>query len=154
MWWKGWNGFDKCTWSKYELELENNFSSLDVLFIRIGKKIKTTIYRKPTNSDIFFYWISLALDTWKQVTLRRLLKYSFNASLISSNEMYPKVEISYVKFVFETSDNFLKWVIFQFLKKAQVDLLNRRSISEITNIWYLKSRLLLVSYTCHEKKIS
>ena len=63
MWWKGWNGFDKCTWSKYELELENNFSSLDVLFIRIGKIIKTTIYRKPTNSEIFFYWISLALDT-------------------------------------------------------------------------------------------
>ena len=40
MWWKGWNGFDKCTWSKYELELENNFSSLDVLFIRIGKKLR------------------------------------------------------------------------------------------------------------------
>ena len=68
--------------------------------------------------------------------------------------MYPKVEISYVKLVFETSDNFLKWVIFQFLKNAQVDLLNRRSISEITNIYYLKSRLLLVSYTCHEKKTS
>ena len=68
--------------------------------------------------------------------------------------MYPKVEISYVKFVFETSDNFLKQVIFQFLKKAQVDLLNCRSISEITNICYLKLRLLLVSYTCHEKKIS
>ena len=68
--------------------------------------------------------------------------------------MYPKVEISYVRFVFETSDNFLKWVIFQFLKNAQVGLLNRRSISEITNICYLKSRLLLVSYACHEKKIS
>ena len=68
--------------------------------------------------------------------------------------MHPKVEISYVKFVFEASDNFLKWVIFQFLKNAQVGLLNRRSISEITNIYYLKSRLLLVSYTCHEEKIS
>ena len=68
--------------------------------------------------------------------------------------MHPKVEISYVKFVLETSDNFLKWVIFQFLKNAQVGLLNRRSISESTNIYYLKSRLLLVSYTCHEEKIS
>ena len=68
--------------------------------------------------------------------------------------MYPKVEISYVKSVFETSNNFLKWVIFQLLKKAQVDFLNRRSIFESTNISYLKSRLLLVSYTCYEKKIS
>ena len=68
--------------------------------------------------------------------------------------MYPKVEISYVKSVFETSNNFLKWLVFQLLKKAQVDLLNRRSISESTNISYLKSRLLLVSYTCCEKKIS
>ena len=68
--------------------------------------------------------------------------------------MYPKVEISYVKFVFETNNNFLKWVIFQLLKKAQVDLLNRRSISESTNISYLKSHLLLVPYTCYEKKIS
>ena len=68
--------------------------------------------------------------------------------------MYPKVGISYVKSVFETSNNFLEWVIFDLLKKAQVDLLNRRSISESTNISYLKSRLLLVSYTCYEKKIS
>ena len=68
--------------------------------------------------------------------------------------MYPKVEISYVKSVSETSNNFLKWVIFQLLKKSQVDLLNRRSISESTNISDLKSRLLLVSYICYEKKIS
>ena len=38
----------------YELEIENQLSFLDVLLVRTRKNIKTKVYRKPTNSEIFF----------------------------------------------------------------------------------------------------
>ena len=46
------NGFHQNIQFTYELENNNKLSFLDVLLIRNKDAIETTIYRKPTNSDI------------------------------------------------------------------------------------------------------
>ena len=37
----------------YKVETNNMLPSLDVLVIRNNNNIETTVYRKPTNDDIF-----------------------------------------------------------------------------------------------------
>ena len=43
---------------------------LDVLLIRNGNIMETTVYRKPTNSEFYLNWKSFAPETWKQGTKR------------------------------------------------------------------------------------
>ena len=50
----------------YEIENWNKLSFLDLLLIRRGTKIKTTLYRKSTNNDIYLNWGSFAQVTWKR----------------------------------------------------------------------------------------
>ena len=49
------NGFHQNIQFTYELEKNNKLAFLDVLLIRDKDTIKTTVYRKPTNSDIYIY---------------------------------------------------------------------------------------------------
>ena len=68
------NSFHKNIQFTYELEQENDLCFLDVLLIRNGNNNEMTVYRFPTNSDIYLNWKSIARDTWKQGTLRALIK--------------------------------------------------------------------------------
>ena len=50
------NSFHKNIQFTYELENQNKLPFLDVLLIRRGNKIETTIYRKSINNDIYLNW--------------------------------------------------------------------------------------------------
>ena len=54
------NSFHKNIQFTYELENQNKLPFLDVLLIRRGNKIETTVYRKSTNNDIYLNWGSFA----------------------------------------------------------------------------------------------
>ena len=50
------NGFHQNIQSTYELEKNIKLTFLDVLLIPNKDTIETTVYRKPTNSDIYLNW--------------------------------------------------------------------------------------------------
>ena len=53
------NSFHKNIQLTYELENQNKLPFLDILLIRRGTKIETTVYRKSTNNDIYLNWLHL-----------------------------------------------------------------------------------------------
>ena len=66
------NNFDPNIKFTYEVEKECKLPFLDVLLIRKGNNIITTIYRKATTNDIYLNWNLFALTTWKRGTLKTL----------------------------------------------------------------------------------
>lgn len=50
------NGFHQIIQFAYELEKNNKLAFLDVLLIRDNDMIENTVYRRPTNSDIYLNW--------------------------------------------------------------------------------------------------
>ena len=84
---------------KFTYELENNdeISFLDVKIRKVGRKIETSVYRKPTNTDVYLHWNSFAPTTWKKGTLRTLILRAHN--ICSTKALYDK-EITHLKHVF------------------------------------------------------
>ena len=61
----------------YELEKYQRISFLDVSIRRLTNgKLKTTVFRKETNTDIYMNWNSHAPMQWKIGTLKNLVKVS------------------------------------------------------------------------------
>ena len=54
------NGFHLSIQFTYELEKNKKLEFLDVILIRNKDTIETTVYRKPTNSDIYLNWKSFS----------------------------------------------------------------------------------------------
>ena len=61
----------------YEVEHKGKISFLDVLLIRCDGKLKTTVFRKETNNDIYLHWRFFAPITWKKGTLRTLVRRAY-----------------------------------------------------------------------------
>ena len=59
------NGFHQNIKFTYELEKNNNTSFLDILLIRNKDMIETTVYRNPTNSDIYLNLKLFSPCSWK-----------------------------------------------------------------------------------------
>ena len=85
--------------------------------------IETTVYRKPTDSNIFLKRRTFAPDARKGGTLRTLCVY----------EIYGEQELNHQKFVFETHNNVPKWVIFQLVNETQMNSHNSTSTAESTD---------------------
>ena len=101
------NSFHKNIQFAYELENENKLPFVDILLIRRGTKIETTVYRKSTNNDIYLNWGSFAPVTWKRGTL-------FNrAYIVCSTDYHLKKELDHLRYVFQKHNNYPKWVIKQ-----------------------------------------
>ena len=92
--------------------------------------IKTTVYRKPTDSNIFLKRRTFAPDARKGGTLRTLVKCAYFACVY---EIYGEQELNHQKFVFETHNNVPKWVIFQLVNETQMNSHNSTSTAESTD---------------------
>ena len=78
----------------YELESCNKLAFLDVSARRANdNKVETSVYRKATCTNIYINWHSHAPTNRKIGTLRNLIK---GAKSISSSELLPRNEISYL----------------------------------------------------------
>ena len=139
-----WNSFSKNIQFMYELDQESKSSILDVLLNRNGNNIEMTVYRKPTNSNIYLNRKSFAHDTWKRGTLRTLIKHAY---LICSNKKYHEEELNHIKFDFENRNNFPKWVMFQLLNEARMNSLNNLPNTEKAGTNDMKSHRLVVPHT-------
>ena len=81
----------------YELESNDEISFLDVKIRKVGRKIETSVYRKPTNTDVYLHWNSFAPTTWKKGTLRTLILRAHN--ICSTKALFDR-EIAHLKHVF------------------------------------------------------
>ena len=83
------NSFHKQIQFTYEVE-HNKLPFLDVLIIKNANTIDTTVYRKPTNTDVYLNWNTHAPTTSKVGTLRTILSRTYT---ICSSETYLNDEI-------------------------------------------------------------
>ena len=92
----------------YEIENESTLPFLDVLLIRNDTCLSSTVYRKPTNSDIYLHWQSFTPLRWKQGTLRTLV---LRAHTICSNKEFLNKELTHLRKVFNEYNGYPHWLI-------------------------------------------
>ena len=113
------NRFHESIRFTHELEKDNKISFLDVLIKRIendtpsaieienyapsASGIETSVYRKPTNTDIYINWRAHAPTIWKIATLKSLIKRAF---LISSTKAALEEELVHIQSVFCDYDDY------------------------------------------------
>ena len=140
------NGFRRNIQFTYELEKIKKLAFLDVLLIRNKDKIETTVYRKPTNSDIYLNWKSFSACFWKRGTLKTMIRRVY---LICSTPDYLQKELDHIAYVFEKFNNYPKWVIKQLLEKIKYNHHGTShevlQINEVNN--NKKFHLLLLPYS-------
>ena len=100
----------------YEDESNNMLPFLDVLVICKNNNIETTVYRKPTNNNIYLNWNSFSPKSWKKSTLTTAIKRAYIICL--TTDLLRK-ELHHISFVFQKYNNFCKWVIDQVLHQEK-----------------------------------
>jgi len=100
----------------YEFEQNGNIPFLDVLLIRNGNQMDTTVYRKKTDNDVYLNWKSFAPLKWKRGTLRTLLLRAYTNC---SCQEYLELEINHIKHVFKDINGYPYWIIEQELEKIR-----------------------------------
>ena len=100
------NGFHENIKFTHEMEDNGTISFLDVLIKCTGNQFQTTVFRKPTNNDIYLHWNSFAPKKWKQGTLRTLILRAFT---ICSNDEHFKNEIYYLRKAFTKTNGYPNW---------------------------------------------
>ena len=111
------NNFLKRIQFTFEVEHNNKLPFLDVLLIKNSNNIDTTVYRKPTNTDIYLNWNSHVPTTWKRGTLRTILSRAYT---ICSSERYLHEEMKYIESTFEKINNYRKYVINQLKREVKL----------------------------------
>ena len=101
------NSFHQNIQFTYESENNNQLAFLDVLLIRNNTTIKTTVYRKSTNIDIYLNWKSFSPCSWKRGTLKTITRRAY---LVCSTPDYLQEELDHMAYVFEKFNNYPKWV--------------------------------------------
>ena len=88
----------------YEDESNNMLPFLDVLVISKNNNIETTVYRKPTNNNIYLNWNSFSPKSWKKSTLTTAIKRAYVICLTTDL----RKELHHISFVFQKYNNFCK----------------------------------------------
>ena len=134
--------------TNYEIFLRNcKLPILDLILIKKGNNIVTTVYHKATTNDIYLNWKSFAPDSWKRGTLKTLVD---RLCLICSNITLRKKEIDHLKKVFYKKNDHPKWVISQFLneveEKHKTSVNNVSEEPQVSRVTDLKRHLLVLPY--------
>ena len=141
------NSFDSNINFTYDVEKDCKLQFLDVLLIKKGNNIITTIYRKATTNDIHLNWKSSAPTTWKRVTLKTLAECTY---LICSSIALRKKEIGHLKKVFHEKNDYPEWVINQVLneveEKHKTSVNNVSEESKLSPVTDLKCHILALPY--------
>ena len=114
--------FDKNIRFIFEEDDKGTLPFPDFLIQRKGNLIVTTIFRKPTNNDIYLNGNAFAPDTWKRGTLKTLAERTYRAC--STNELLQK-ELKYLVKVFHGTNNYPHYVIKQIPKQVQMNKNNK-----------------------------
>ena len=143
------NSFDKKIPFTFKEEHKGTLPFLDLLFQRNGNSTVTTIFRKPTNNDIYLNWNAFPPDISKRGTLKTLAKGAY--IVCSTNELLQK-EFKYLVKVFHETNNYPHYVIKQILKQVHDEQKEQKvnvptaAIADEANANRKKEQLLLVPY--------
>ena len=119
----------------YEIERYQCISFLDVSIRRLTKgKLKTTVFRKETNTDIHMNWNSHAPTQWKIGTLKNLVKRSI---IICSDQHLLQIELDNLRKVFVEMHDYpskaVENIIKNELEKENVDITNESQTQTTDN---------------------
>ena len=102
----------------HEIEANNKIPFLDITIIRNNTTLSTTVYRKPTNSDIYIHWKAFAPSTWKRGTLRTLTR---RAHIVCSSHPLLQDELHYLRRTFNNINGYPHHVITQVFNSVKSD---------------------------------
>ena len=111
----------------YELEKFNKISFLNVLVSKmIDGKLTTTVYRKPTNTDLYINWYSHSPNNWKVGTFTNLVRRAVD---ICSNDTLLETELKYLEKVFLDINQYPYKVVKEVISKER----NRRNVNVVNS---------------------
>ena len=84
----------------FEEEKDNKVSLSEVLILRNGSSIETTVYYKLTHNDVYLYWDLFSSNYWKVGTFKTLLLRAF---VVCSDEQLLNKEIKYAFKIYFTT---------------------------------------------------
>ena len=111
----------------YEKENNSQLPFLDVLFIRNGTHLDTTVYRKDTHNDLYLHWDTFAPVSRKRGTLRTLINRAY---LICSNKELLHKELAYLRSVFLKKNGYPLSTI----KKLMQEIEEKQKQKEVTQV--------------------
>ena len=112
------NSFNKTIQFTHEIEKDCTLPSLDVKLIRKEQHVDTTVYRKPTTSNIYLHWHSFAPKSCKIMILR--------AYKLCSNVIYKKQVLKNIFEIFTTINGNPQWLIKDLYSKIEEGVVNKR----------------------------
>ena len=84
--------------------------------MRNHNDIKTTVYRKESNSDVYLHWDSFTPISWKRGALKTLVE---RAHLICSTPSLLEKELTHIRTVFRNINGNPNWIIDQVFKQVK-----------------------------------
>ena len=101
----------------HETEKDGQIPFLDVLLKRKQDgMIETTIYRKPTNNNVYIHWQSYAPKEWKIGTLYGIIRRAYE---ICSTEEGKLEELKFLKTVFTETNGYPHYLVISALEKIK-----------------------------------
>ena len=120
------NSFHKNIKFLYQKKQNNNSLFFDVLLIRDGENLNTTVYGKDTHNDLYIPWNSFTPISWKRGTSKSLISRAY---MVCSNETLLEKELKHLKHVFHKINGYPWWVIDQVSTSSQENI-NKSKSSE------------------------
>ena len=100
----------------FEEEKYNKISFLDVLILRNGNSIETTVYHKFTHNDVCLHWNLFSPNSRKVRALKTLLLRAF---VVCSNKQLLNKEIEHLRNIFHHTNGYPKAVIQNVISKVK-----------------------------------
>ena len=108
-------------------EITVSYRFIDVLFIRIGTQLDTTVYQKDTHNDLYLYWDAFAPVSSKLETLRTLVNRAY---LVCSHKELLHKKLAYFKSVFLKKNGYPLSTIKHLMKEIE----KKQKQKEVTQI--------------------
>ena len=97
--------------------MNNTISFLDVAVARRADGcFKTSVYRKPTNTDLYIHWLSYAPEPWKVGTLKTLIRRAHD---ICSTKEAVANELKHLLHVFTNINGYPKRLVKSIIQREQ-----------------------------------
>ena len=112
------NSFHPSIQFTFETEVNNKIPFLDVMLIRNETSLTTTVYRKPTNNDIYIHWDAFAPESWKRGTLKTLTRRAY--SICSTTDLLHS-ELQHIRQTFHTINGYPHNIITQIFQSMTIN---------------------------------
>ena len=111
------NNFHRNIRFTHEVEQDGKIPFLDVLLKKEENgTVQTTVYRKPTNNNVYIHWDSYAPQQWKVGTLFGIIRRAY---VICSKEEDLSKELAFITKVFTETNGYPRNLVTNVLRKVK-----------------------------------